>query len=268
MSPAREGAPAEAAAALIVEGGEGKNLGARIDAAKHLHRRKAGAADRFEAVLLVDVGRRDQETGDAVLDHRGDDPRLHFGGLVGVRDDSGVARSAKVIWALAASSVKNGFQRSLMTGPIRPTSARAGWRRSGCRRNRARPWIARPGSRVAGRTSGLGCRTFETVDFETPAWRATSTIVGRLCIVPPWKASAENARSGLAAVRVHRDSVVGPDQVGGLFRNHDRRCVGVGGNDRRHDRGIGDAQPLKSVETRRASTTAAGSVPIVQVPTG
>src|ERR1700728_1065495 len=32
-------------------------------------------------------------------------------------------------------------------------------------------------------------------------------------------------------------------QIGGLLADHDRRGVGAAGNDGRHDRGVGDAQP-------------------------
>jgi hypothetical protein len=54
----------------------------------------------------------------------------------------------------------------------------------------------------------------------------------------------------------------------GLLADHDRGRIGVAGGERRHDRGVGDAQAAIPRTRSRSSTTAFGSMPILQVPTG
>ena len=126
----------EPAAGLVVERGEREGVGARVDPAQHLHRRDAGAADGLEPLGLVDVGGRDQEARDAMLDHRGDDLRLHRRGLVGVGDDGRVAalgeghlRARRELGEERVPEVVDDKPDQLDVG------ARAGWRPCGCRRS-------------------------------------------------------------------------------------------------------------------------------------
>src|SRR5215469_9905133 len=53
-----------------------------------------------------------------------------------------------------------------------------------------------------------------------------------------------------------------------LLADHNRRHIGSARCQRRHDRGIGDPQTPNAMDAKWASTTAIGSDPILQVPTG
>ena len=74
---------------------------------------------------------------------------------------------------------------------------------------------------------------------------------------------------GLARVLRRRPEAAAlPDQVGRLLGDHHDRRGGVAGGDRRHDRGVDDAEPVEAVDAQRSSTTARSSRPMRQVPTG
>ena len=77
----------------------------------------------------------------------------------------------------------------------------------------------------------------------------------RGCMCLTAASPANPARHGTA--RWKRQRIAAADHVRGLFADHDRRRVEIARRDRRHDRGVDDAQPLEpdharlSVDDRR-----------------
>src|SRR6056297_3199620 len=57
----------------------------------------------------------------------------------------------------------------------------------------------------------------------------------------PGRLSLELGRSGAAVLE---------DHVAGLLADHDRGRIGVAADDRRHDGGVGDAQPVDPVDAQ------------------
>ena len=117
-----------------------------------------------------------------MLDHRGDDLRLGRCGLVGIGDDGGVAALGE---GHLGAGRELGEERVAEVVDDKSDQPDVGPAEVGGRAVvDIVQLVHRPLDELAGRgtNQGLFCSTFDTVDFETPATLATSTIVGRLCI--------------------------------------------------------------------------------------